>query len=173
MAIWPWNWGQQNLKGMIKTGNVRFLRGSHIIQFKLSLALCLGHWWPEHRYGPQTRSSSAGDLEGVCSSVGSWWRDGGWLPTSSLCSAAEPTVLGLQTHCFSGPEPDLEESSPKGNVSAAGDCSWSSNFCSFWLLHVGCQLLLGCKRYHSVKMFCIVFCWPEQRRSLEVSLEES
>lgn len=93
----------------------------------------------------QVRSQPRSRPGGGCGSVGSWWSDEGWLPTSSLCSAAEHTVLGLQTQSFSRPESGPEGNSPKGNIAAADDYCWSSYFCSFCLLHVGGQLLLGCK----------------------------
>jgi len=72
----------------------------------------------------------------------------------------EHRVQDLQSRCFSRIEPGLEESSPKGSIAAADDYCWSSYFCSFWLLHVGFQLLLGCKRHEhpSVKVFCVVLC---------------
>lgn len=78
----------------------------------------------------------------------------------AACAQLQSTQCGA---CKVPASPDLSlvlESSPKGGISGAGDCSWSSYFCSFWLLPGGCRLLLGCKRHEhpSVRMFCIVFC---------------
>lgn len=130
--------------------------------------VCLRCRWPEHRHSSQLRSSSACGPEGTCGSTGGCWKGAGWL-----CPAVLHTVLGLQTCCFSRPEPGLEENSPKGSIAAADGYCWASYFCRFWWLHVGCQFLLDCKRHEhpSVKMFCLVLCWLEPRRPLEVFKE--
>lgn len=163
VAIWPWN-RRAKPKRYDKNGQfLHPLRGSH---YPVQAQPCC----VPRLLVTRAQAAVSRWQEGVCGSVGSWWGDRDWLPTSSLRSAAEHTVLGLQTHCFARPEGAcLEESPPKGSIAAAGDCSSTNYFWSFWLLHEGCQQLLGSERqkWPFIKKFCVVFCWPDQRRSLE------